>query len=126
MPVRNCAVICAPIIHNGISRPEKKQAQIITEKFGLKKLEEMCKWNPQILVSTIHHVKGGEATNCAIMLDTTRRTIGNVFNNIDEELRILYVGVTRTKQNLFLIDSQNGQGYDNILQVIKEENHLEW
>jgi superfamily I DNA/RNA helicase len=96
------------------------------EKFGLKKLEEMCKWNPQILVSTIHHVKGGEATNCAIMLDTTRRTIGNVFNNIDEELRILYVGVTRTKQNLFLIDSQNGQGYDNILQVIKEENHLEW
>ena len=96
------------------------------EKFGLKKLEEMCKWNPQILVSTIHHVKGGEAKNCAIMLDTTRRTIGNVFNNIDEELRILYVGVTRTKQNLFLIDSQNGQGYDNILQVIKEENHLEW
>ena len=96
------------------------------EKFGLKKLEEMCKWNPQILVSTIHHVKGGEARNCAIMLDTTRRTIGNVFNNIDEELRILYVGVTRTKQNLFLIDSQNGQGYDNILQVIKEENHLEW
>jgi superfamily I DNA/RNA helicase len=86
----------------------------------------MCKWDPQILVSTIHHVKGGEAKNCAIMLATTRRTICNVFNHIDEELRILYVGVTRTKQNLFLIDSQNGQGYDNILQVIKEENHLEW
>ena len=96
------------------------------EKFGLAKLEEMCKWNPQILVSTIHHVKGGEAQNVAVMLDTTRRTVGNIYNDIDEELRILYVGVTRTKQNLFLIDSQNGQGYDNILQVIKEENHLEW
>jgi superfamily I DNA/RNA helicase len=96
------------------------------EKYGLATLEEMCKWNPQILVSTIHHVKGGEADNVAIMLDATRRTKGNVFNDIDEELRVLYVGVTRTKQNLFLIDSKNGHGYDQIIQTIKEENHLEW
>ena len=96
------------------------------EKFGLRKLEEMCKWNPQILVSTIHHVKGGEARNVAVMLDTTRRTVGNIYNDIDEELRILYVGVTRTKQNLFLIDSKNGLGYDKLVQVIKEENGLEW
>ena len=96
------------------------------EKYGLDKLKEMCKWNPQILVSTIHHVKGGEAENVAVMLDATRKTKGNVFNNIDEELRILYVGVTRTKKNLFLIDSQNGEGYDNILQIIKDENKLEW
>lgn len=96
------------------------------EKYGLKKLEEMCKWNPQILVSTIHHVKGGEANSVAILLDATRKTKNNVFNDIDEELRILYVGVTRAKKNLFLIDSKNGQGYDQILQVIKDENKLEW
>ena len=96
------------------------------EKYGLDKLKEMCKWNPQILVSTIHHVKGGEAENVAVMLDATRKTKGNVFNNIDEELRILYVGVTRTKKNLFLIDSQNGEGYDNILTVLKEQFKLEW
>lgn len=96
------------------------------EKYGLKKLEEMCKWNPQILVSTIHHVKGGEATNVAVMLDATRKTKGNVFNDIDEELRILYVAVTRAKENLYLIDSQNGEGYDEILNVIKAENKLEW
>lgn len=96
------------------------------EKYGLKKLEEMCKWNPQVLVSTIHHVKGGEAKNVAIMLDTTRKTKGNIFNSIDDELRILYVGVTRAKENLFLIDSKNGEGYDEILNVIKNENKLEW
>ena len=96
------------------------------EKYGLHKLEEMCKWNPQVLVSTIHHVKGSEARNVAIMLDTTRRTKGNIFNDIDEELRVLYVGITRTKENLFLIDSENGEGYDQIIQIIKEENKLEW
>lgn len=96
------------------------------EKYGLKKLEEMCKWNPQILVSTIHHVKGGEARNVAIMLEATRKTRNNVFNNLDDELRILYVGVTRTKENLFLVDSKNGQGYDEILSTIKEEYALEW
>jgi len=96
------------------------------EKFGLEKLKEMCDWTPQILVSTIHHTKGGEATNVALMLDTTRRTQGNIYESLDEELRILYVGVTRTKENLFLIDSKNGQGYDSIIQAIKEENGLEW
>ena len=96
------------------------------EKYGLEKLEEMCKWNPPILVSTIHHVKGGEADNVAIMLDTTTKTKGNIYYSLDEELRILYVGVTRTKKNLFLIDSKNGEGYDNIVQTIKQENHLEW
>lgn len=96
------------------------------EKYGLKKLEEMCKWNPPILISTIHHVKGGEADNVAVMLDTTRRTQGNVFCDIDEELRILYVAVTRTKKNLFLIDSKDGQGYDKILTTLKEQFNLEW
>ena len=96
------------------------------ERFGLSLLKEMCKWNPQILVSTVHQVKGGEASNVAFMLDATRRTYGNIFNNIDEELRILYVAVTRTKDNLFLIDSKNGVGYDEILQTIKDENNLKW
>ena len=96
------------------------------EKYGLKKLEEMCKWNPPVLVSTIHHVKGGEADNVAVMLDATRKTKGNVFSDIDEELRILYVAVTRTKKNLFLIDSKNGQGYDNILATLKEQFNLKW
>lgn len=96
------------------------------EKYGLEKLKEMCKWNPQILVSTIHYVKGGEAENVAVMLDNTRKTSGVLYKNIDEELRVLYVGVTRTKRNLFLIDSINGQGYDKIITTLKDQFNLRW
>ena len=96
------------------------------ELYGLEKLEEMCKWNPQILISTIHHVKGSEAKNVAVMLDATRKTRGNVYNDIDEELRVLYVGITRTRENLYLIDSKNGEGYDNIIQTVKNQYGMEF
>lgn len=96
------------------------------ECYGLEKLEEMCKWNPQILVSSIHHVKGGEARNVALLLDTTRKVDINLYDKIDEELRVLYVAVTRVKENLILIDSSHGEGYGKIIETIKEENGLEW
>lgn len=96
------------------------------EKYGLEALEAMCKWNPQILVSTIHYVKGGEAENVCIMLDATSKTKRNVFKDIDEELRIFYVGITRAKKNLYLVQSKTGEGFDRIIETIKEENGLKW
>ena len=96
------------------------------EKYGLDKLQEMCKWNPQILVSTIHFVKGGEAKNVALMMDSTARTYGEIYENLDSELRVLYVGVTRAVENLFLIDKQSNFGFDKIFDIIKDENGLEW
>lgn len=96
------------------------------EKYGLPLLQKMCKWNPQLLVSTIHGVKGGEADNVALLLSATKKTKANIFNDIDDELRVLYVGITRTKKNLFLIDSENENGFNNIIQTIKEENGLVW
>ncbi len=96
------------------------------ECYGIEKLEEMCKWKPQILVSSIHHVKGGEARNVALLLDTTRKVDINLYNKLDEELRVLYVAVTRTKENLILIDSSHGEGYSKIIETVKEENGLEW
>ena len=96
------------------------------EKYGIEKLKEMIKWNPQILVATIHCVKGGEAENVSILLDTTRKTAGSIYRNVDEELRVLYVGVTRTKSNLFLVDSESKDGWDKIITTIKEENGLVW
>lgn len=96
------------------------------EKYGLKALKEMCKWEPQILVSTIHYVKGGEADNVAILTSSTRKTTGGVFKNIDEELRVLYVGVTRAKRNLFIIDTTGDGMYNKIINTIKDQFGLEW
>lgn len=96
------------------------------ERYGLQLLKDMCKWQPQILVSTIHTVKGGEADNVAVLLDATRKTRLNVFEDIDDELRVLYVAVTRTRQNLYLVDSRDGNGFDNIIQVCKDNFGLDF
>lgn len=94
------------------------------EKYGIELLKEMCKWKPQILVSTIHAQKGSEAENVAVLLDTTRKTKRNVFEDIDEELRCLYVAVTRTKKNLYLIDSKDSRGYDDLITCLKNQFSL--
>ena len=91
------------------------------EKYGIELLKEMCKWNPQVLVSTIHAQKGSEAENVAVLLDATRKTKRNVFEDIDEELRCLYVAVTRTKKNLYLIDSKDSRGYDDLITCLKNQ-----
>jgi hypothetical protein len=116
-----------PFTDTNLFSTEKKWVyEAYIEKYGLEKLKEMCKWTPQILISTIHQVKGGEADNVALLLDSTRRTVLNTYDNIDDELRVLYVGVTRAKKNLFLIDSTSKYGYNQIIEVIKDENGLQW
>lgn len=95
--------------------------QAYIEKYGLLLLQEMCKWSPQVLVSTVHTVKGGEADNVAFLLDATRKTRLNVFEDLDSELRVIYVAITRTRKNLYLVDSRDGNGYDKIFETVKDE-----
>ena len=61
---------------------------------------------PRVKLSTIHGAKGGEADNVALLQDQTSNTLKaskKSTSKQDEENRVWYVGVTRTKQNLFLI-----------------------
>lgn len=96
------------------------------EAYGIELLRDMCSWSPQVLVSTMHAVKGAEAENVGVLLDATRRTKRNVFEDIDDELRCLYVAVTRAKRNLYLIDSQDGNGFDDIINCIKKQFCLDF
>ena len=73
--------------------------------------------NPaRVKLSTIHAAKGGEATNVLIILDNTkkiREALDKSEDKQDEEHRVWYVGVTRTKQNLYIMTAkQEDRGYD--------------
>lgn len=58
---------------------------------------------PQITLSTIHGVKGGEADNVAIIPDLSRATYASVSAQKDSEARAFFVAVSRAKENLFFI-----------------------
>ena len=69
----------------------------------------------KITVDTIHRVKGGEADVVVLLLDCTRAVKENLINNIDEELRVLYVALTRAKKHLHIVYSDSDINYDAII-----------
>ena len=70
----------------------------------------------RIKLSTIHSAKGGEEENVLIILDNTktiRESVEKSQDKADEENRVWYVGVTRTRQNLYLLTAKKEEhGYD--------------
>lgn len=58
---------------------------------------------PIIHLDTIHSVKGGEADHVAIISDMTARTYRNLQFDPDDEYRVWYVGITRTKGDLHVV-----------------------
>lgn len=67
---------------------------------------------PRILISTIHGVKGGEADNVCLMTDMSAKTYHNAHVNMDDEHRVWYVGVTRTRNKLHILQPQTQYFYD--------------
>ena len=59
---------------------------------------------PRIELSTIHAAKGGEATNVVLLTDLTQNTMKGYERNPDDENRLFYVGATRTKENLHIVE----------------------
>ena len=67
----------------------------------------------RIKLSTIHAAKGGEADNVLLILDnakTIRESAEKSEDKADEENRVWYVGVTRTKQNLYIMSAKKRHG----------------
>jgi len=65
--------------------------------------ERILTGTPRIRISTIHKAKGGEADNVALLLDSTKACVESL--DQDSEVRTFYVGATRAKQTLHLIES---------------------
>lgn len=66
---------------------------------------------PRIRISTIHGAKGGEADNVCLMTDLAPRTYNEMSSDLDSELRVFYVGVTRAKQALHLIQPRTNMSF---------------
>lgn len=63
-----------------------------------------------INVSTIHGAKGAEADNVVIIPDVSPATYENL--DSDAERRVWYVGLTRTRKCLYLVEPQTSMFYD--------------
>ncbi len=67
----------------------------------------------RIKVSTIHAAKGGEAENVVLYADTSSAVEKNQYKlgTRDTEHRVFYVGVTRAKQNLYVVPPKSNTFY---------------
>jgi DNA helicase-2/ATP-dependent DNA helicase PcrA len=66
---------------------------------------------PRIRLSTIHGSKGAEAENVMLLTDVSYATWKNIINESDDEHRVFYVGITRTKNNLYIVNPQGLYNY---------------
>ena len=64
---------------------------------------------PRIRISTIHRSKGGEADNVALLLETPK--IIQEKGDQDSEHRVFYVGATRARKQLHVIERGKKSGY---------------
>ena len=64
---------------------------------------------PKVKLSTFHAMKGGEDDNCVVSMSTPRVCAESPHQ--DDEHRAFYVGVTRSKNNLHVIESHKGYRY---------------
>jgi len=62
---------------------------------------------PRILLSTIHGAKGGECQNVVLLTDLTRRTYSEYEKKPDDVNRLFYVGATRTKEHLHIVEPKD-------------------
>lgn len=65
--------------------------------------------DPKVKISTIHKMKGGEDDNIMLLTDSTRACTTSP--DQDNEHRTVYVGITRAKENLHVIESSRKYRY---------------
>jgi hypothetical protein len=60
---------------------------------------------PAVKLSTIHRMKGGEDQNIVLLSDMGYLPYKTLQDNPDDEHRVFYTAVTRTKENLHIVDT---------------------
>ena len=71
----------------------------------IRKLRSYIKNNIKVNISTIHKAKGSECDNVVLFTQLTKTQYKQLYQEDKlEELKVLYVGVTRSRENLYIID----------------------
>ncbi len=66
---------------------------------------------PTVNISTIHKAKGSECENVILFVELTKEQYNSLYLDDDlEELKVFYVGCTRSKNNLYFVET-NKKGY---------------
>lgn len=68
---------------------------------------------PTIRLSTIHAAKGHEADRVIVLTDMTTRVADTAHSKPDDEIRVWYVALTRSKNVLDIVEGYNGYNLDN-------------
>lgn len=63
----------------------------------------------RVRVATIHGSKGGEADHVILMKEMAGRTFREMEKNPEDEARVWYVGVTRAREKLTIVESMSRQ-----------------
>jgi len=79
----------------------------IIKNYGVSVLET----EPKVILSTMHGVKGRECDTCIMNLNLTRRTYDSLLSEPDSEHRLMYVGVTRSRDKVILLEPEDYQSY---------------
>jgi superfamily I DNA/RNA helicase len=67
---------------------------------------------PDVIIDTIHGVKGGEADNVLLLTDMSYKTWKSYERAPDNEHRVFYVGATRARYELHILYPQTSMGYE--------------
>tara|TARA_S200002703_G_scaffold8523_4_gene8609 strand:+ start:3947 stop:5407 length:1461 start_codon:yes stop_codon:yes gene_type:complete len=83
--------------------PDNERAYIV----AMLRRGEKFNADPRVTVSTIHGSKGGEADNVVLLTDLSPAAEAAASIDADDLHRVFYVGVTRTRENLYLVEPED-------------------
>ena len=105
--VENGGLLASGIWHEALDRLPDAEVSYIT---AARRRGEKLLAKPRVKLSTIHGSKGGEAAHVVLMKEMARRTYGEmIHSDMSDEARVWYVGVTRAKEKLSIVESLTRQ-----------------
>jgi hypothetical protein len=94
------------IWHEALDRLPPGEARYI---LAARQRGERLRQRPRVRLSTIHGSKGGEADHVILFREVARRSWEELERRPEDEARVWYVGVTRARRTLTLVDSRTSQ-----------------